>query len=520
MTGRQEAGASSAGGPSSRRGATSGPTVRSLLDVDELRLVLRAGRAAIDAEVGWVAVSELADPTPYLEGGELLLTTGLRIGDDEWGAFVVRLAAAEVSGLGIGVGLTHDRVPQALVEAAESAGLPLLEVPEPTPFIAVSRVVSRFLAAAEYEAVTRTVENQRDLTTVALGPEGATAVVSRLALALTADVVLLDASGRLMHAAPSTASDLADALAGEVDAMRGRGPRTSARIELDARSVVVQPLAPAGRVRGFLAVARAEPLSTADLSLANVGVALVSLALERSVGADDARRELRSAVLALLVDGVPPDRLPLEPLGWAPLSEGPVRVLVAGGTDDDLVTVLEQVEDTASSTWWRGAAVVAGRVVVLQPADAPVVPPTTDTTKHLSWGVSDPVAVGQVADGVRQASRARAAAAAGGVRAFDDLARDGLVGLVDPDAGRGFADSLLGPLEARERGDLVASVRAWLAHNGQWDAAAASLGVHRHTVRYRMRRVEELLGRPLDDPGLRAELWVALAIRDRDTGIA
>jgi purine catabolism regulator len=42
------------------------------------------------------------------------------------------------------------------------------------------------------------------------------------------------------------------------------------------------------------------------------------------------------------------------------------------------------------------------------------------------------------------------------------------------------------------------------------------LGVHRHTLRYRMKRVEDLLGRPLDDPDLRAELWVALAVRDRD----
>ena len=91
-----------------------------------------------------------------------------------------------------------------------------------------------------------------------------------------------------------------------------------------------------------------------------------------------------------------------------------------------------------------------------------------------------------------------------------------MVGLIDPEAGRGFADRLLAPLESRDRGDLVASVRAWLAHLGQWDAAATTLGVHRHTLRYRMRRVEELLGRTLDDAGLRADLWVALAIRDRD----
>ncbi len=140
------------------------------------------------------------------------------------------------------------------------------------------------------------------------------------------------------------------------------------------------------------------------------------------------------------------------------------------------------------------------------------------TTAHpgMSWGISDAAEVTELGDALRQAQRALAAAGAGGVRRFGDLARDGLVGLVDAEAARGFADGLLGPLEARDRGDLVASVRAWLAHNGQWDAAATSLGVHRHTLRYRMRRVEELLERSLDDPDLRSELWVALAVRDRD----
>ena len=494
-----------------------GPTVRAILDMPSLRLVLRAGRQAIDAPLRWVAVSELADPTPYLEGGELLLTTGLRLGDEDWAEFVQRLADVGVSGLGLGVGLTHERMPPVLVEAADAAGLPLIEVPEPTPFIAVSRAVSDFLAAAEYEAVTRTVEAQRDLTTVAQGHEGASAVATRLAAALGAAVVLLDASGRLAHAAPARAAELVTSIAGELEAIRERGPRTSARVELDGRSVVIQPLTPGGRVRGFLAVASAEQLSTADLALVNVGLALVTLAMERHGATDDARREVRSAVLALLVDGVDPNRLPLEAVGWRELTTGPMRVLVGAGSEDARSAVVHEVEDADTAQPWRAAALLDERVVVLQPDVSPVNAIGWGASgTSLAWGVSEPVAVQQVADGVRQASRAQAAARPGSVQMFGDLASDGLVGLVDAEAGRGFADALLGPLAARERGDLVASVRAWLTHNGQWDAAATSLGVHRHTLRYRMRRVEELLGRSLDDPDLRAELWMALAIRDRD----
>ena len=69
------------------------------------------------------------------------------------------------------------------------------------------------------------------------------------------------------------------------------------------------------------------------------------------------------------------------------------------------------------------------------------------------------------------------------------------------------------PLVAADRAgstDLVNSVRVWLSHHGQWEPAATQLGVHRHTLRKRIGRAGELLGRDLDSPGVRAELWLAL----------
>ena len=51
-------------------------------------------------------------------------------------------------------GVNYDEVPEALVEAAEEAGLPLLEVPRRTPFIAISKAVSAAIAADQYRAVT------------------------------------------------------------------------------------------------------------------------------------------------------------------------------------------------------------------------------------------------------------------------------------------------------------------------------------------------------------------------------
>ncbi|SCE62090.1 purine catabolism regulatory protein, partial [Streptomyces sp. Termitarium-T10T-6] len=130
-------------------------------------------------------------------------------------------------------------------------------------------------------------------------------------------------------------------------------------------------------------------------------------------------------------------------------------------------------------------------------------------------GLSAPAGPIAVSAAYKQAEQALSVARRRG-RALvehEELAAGSVLPLLADDAVRAFADGMLRALhehDAKGRGDLVASLRAWLSRHGQWDAAAADLGVHRHTLRYRMRRVEEILGRSLDDPDVRMELWLAL----------
>ena len=101
---------------------------------------------------------------------------------------------------------------------------------------------------------------------------------------------------------------------------------------------------------------------------------------------------------------------------------------------------------------------------------------------------------------------------------FDDLGTYRLLlSLADPDALRAFADSMLAPLDSYDRehgGELLSSLQAFIQHNSRWESAAAELYVHRHTLRYRMRKVEELTGRDLSSSFDRMEFWLALRARD------
>ncbi|KAA6197547.1 PucR family transcriptional regulator, partial [Streptomyces parvus] len=185
------------------------PTLASLVQHSALKLTVRAGADRLGTPVRWAHASELADPVPYMDGGELLLVTATNLdaeNADSMRRYVRRLAGAGVAGVGFAVGVNYDDIPQALVDAAEDAGLPLLEVPRRTPFIAISKAVSAAIAADQYRAVTAGFEAQRELTKAALAGDGPADLLARLAAHIDGWAALYDTSGAVLAAAPDWAA--------------------------------------------------------------------------------------------------------------------------------------------------------------------------------------------------------------------------------------------------------------------------------------------------------------------------
>ena len=316
------------------------PTLAAVVRNSSLHLTVLAGADHLERPVRWVHTSELDDPTPFLEGGELLLTTGIKLGRSAKNlqAYVHRLADAGVVGLGLGVGLSHAEVPQPLVDAAAQRGLPLLRVPEPTPFIAISKVVSAALAAEQYEAVTTSFEAQEELTRAALGQNGTAAVVRKLAARLGGWAALYDSSGALSVVAPDWAARRAARLASEVDRLRRRPAPASAALQgrspgfdtADEDFVVVQSLGADRRARGFLAVGTEDRITPTERYVLNAAVALLTLTLERSRELRYAEERMGAALLRLVLAGQVPTARQVATGLFGGLPEGTVRVLVAG----------------------------------------------------------------------------------------------------------------------------------------------------------------------------------------------
>ncbi|TMK55532.1 MAG: hypothetical protein E6G51_12755 [Actinobacteria bacterium] len=169
-------------------------TVQSLLD--ELDLELAAGADAAAAPVRWVHISELEDPTPWLSGGELMLTTGIPLSSAaKQRAFIRILADRNLAGLGFGTGFNHKSLPKALVDEAEKRDFPLFEVPYSVPFIAITEKAFARLVNEQYEVLQRGIAVQRRLERLVLEERGLEEIAATVASAVGGTVAVLDGRG-------------------------------------------------------------------------------------------------------------------------------------------------------------------------------------------------------------------------------------------------------------------------------------------------------------------------------------
>src|SRR3954447_15695706 len=158
-------------------------TVRDIVSIPGMPLKLLAGEDGAERPVRWVHSSELEDPTPWLKGGELILTTGMGVGETaaRQRAYVRRLVDAGVAGLGFGRGFGHDKTPRALVTEAGKHGFPVFEVPYPVPFIAITEAVFTRAIAEQYDTLQRAVEADNFPPPPLLGGGGVDGVARSLA---------------------------------------------------------------------------------------------------------------------------------------------------------------------------------------------------------------------------------------------------------------------------------------------------------------------------------------------------
>jgi PucR family transcriptional regulator, purine catabolism regulatory protein len=525
--------------------------------IRDLDVRLVAGEAGLENAVRWVHISELEDPTPWLSGGELLLTTGMRLEDPErQRAFVKLLAGHGLAGLGLGTGFAHQEVPAALRETAAELGFPLLEVPYDVPFIAVTEKAASHLVNEHYAVLQRALSAHERLERIVLSERGLDGVAEALASLIGGPAVIFDARGaelvRRSHRQPltdETVDELREELRGRIrdGARRGYGPGG----DLDGRALalpVVRTPPNGGAASNdvphawLVAAKDAGPLSEFDRLTLHQAVTIVALELLRRRVADDTERRLAGDLLTALVSGeLGGSDLArrLEPFGLGEY----VGVLVMQPPRASKAEVEEALAAAVRDEARGGLAAGTGSFSC---ALLPEVHGAEEDAFRLAekirarvareLGLELPAGAGRAAPAAelrRAFHEARCALEARALAGGDDSTNGSgppmlatyrdlgsfqlLLSLQDDDALRLFCDSILSPIEEGEGaygGELMRSLESFIECNGQWEKAARQLYCHRHTLRYRIRRVEELTGRSLDSARDRIDFWLALRGRE------
>ncbi|MGW1910763.1 PucR family transcriptional regulator ligand-binding domain-containing protein [Streptomyces sp. NPDC002076] len=470
-----------------------------LLAREDLALRQIAGPSDPSIVIHWAHTSEMADPYPYLLGGELLLTAGVHIPEAAGSGtyfddYVSRIVAAGGAALGFGLAPVHDTVPRTLVAACDAYGLPLLEVPPQTTFSGVARAVWQLMAQARLAELRRVTEAQQSLAAAASRPDPVPSVLRRLAQRLAGHALLYGPDGTEIAAAGrKPAEGVRGALAELSDVVRPTGrtaPRaTSASDTVGDTHLAVYAL---GAGEGFVlgvATARRDP---GDHTIASVAAVLLSLLTgEHHSGAGAGR----SSALVRLLLGSPPEEV-------APLL-GAGKWLVVHARPE------AQVPDAVAASA-LGAALGSPLVDLGRDVVRVLVPGGRVPEPQRGWtiGVSAAVDPREWAAADAQAGRALARARATRAPLVRHGARPGLEDLVPRADAEAHARALLAPLAGRP--ELAETLRNWLALHGSWDRTAVALEVHRNTVRQRIARCAALLDTDLDDPDVRMELWFAL----------
>jgi purine catabolism regulator len=463
-------------------------------------LVPADGFNATPEQVTAVHISELLDPTGYLTGGELLLTTGLTLPSNRIGCerYVGRLKGVGVSALAIGLGPVYAEPPEALAAACRKLGLTLLTVPAPTPFLTITKAYWAAVSSAAEQQLKDVLAFQRALVEAAASSDTVAGVLRVLVRWLGGWAATFTPQGDVDQIHPIGRLDDAARIRAELS--RLTGVHSAASFSAGAGSVVVYPLAVGERIAGYLAVGSPRPLDPDLRRPVLTATALLSIDAVRRRGAVSAAETGRRCVAQLVDLGHPEAARRLAAVIGVPAPADTVRVLVVRSRDsDDSVSAVRDWCDSVLS-------VTSDRQVAwfLVPADHPPLERldailASDAT--VAAVMSDLVPV-TAAAGLRALLTSSVGSLTAGTRLLQHRSP--------------FDTHLAGELSAAVdtlTAPQLAALVGYLRHRGQWEVAARALGIHRNTLRHRVARCRDQLPGDLEDPDVAAELWLVLRRR-------
>ena len=501
---------------------------------------LLAGKDGLGRLVQRLNVMEVPDILPWVKPHELLLTTGypLRNDPEQLTALLAELDARGLSAVAVKLGRYLDELPPTMLTAADELGIPVIQLPGHISFDDVISQVLTDILNRQSALLARTEQVHHVLLQIVLDGGGLQEVTDELVRLLGGPVCVTDPGGRVLAASGQVPANLAALLHGRA------GLRRYGDVEIAVVRIVAGSL-DHGRI---VAMPGDRELTGQDVQILERAATVAALVITKQLAVAAVEARYQGDFLRDILSGrggaAEAVRGHAASLGWD--IDRPLAVLVAelddlGGNGSGRAGETRRAQERLAAAWIAAlrardprtavvgysqevVALVAGASDPVEAARQLASTVTADMTasKHsFSVGVSRVVA-GTVAlpDGYEQARQAlrvgRQMHGRGTVVGFDELGVYRLLSLV-PDGAelRSFVRETLGQLadsDDAEVRDLRRTLQVLLDTNLNVAETARMLHYHYNTLRYRIGKLERMLGPFTADPHLRLNLALALQV--------
>lgn len=472
-----------------------------------LRTRLLTGENGVQRTLRWAHVCELADPSEWLGEGDLLMTTGIGIPREieEQRAYVTRLFDAKVEGMMIGENMQAPDDLSGLSDQASQLGFPILMTHYSVPFSAVTRAIVDARQKAEDQrrrAVVRLYESAR----IGLRHLGLNGLLLRLSADVIAELYLFDTR---------SFGPWQEGLA----TMPGRWREViSSRARLTYDLTRCHDGDNEGLIMALPAFPECAILATGgqllDYGILHHIASVLAIELERVQSEHERMLRLGSE----LVDDLLNVRL-TERAAWERLEQ-------LGCPPGSTHLVLARLDHAAPNNWHQALARQNIKVLARQAGEELVILMVDQAACEslqaglgCSLGVSAVLGAGlRAPEALREARLALAHSTPS--RKIVDYANalDEAFWLPsDLEQANRMYRRVIGSLadyDAQNGSHLIHTLRVFLEQNRSWQKSAHTLNVHKQTLVYRIRRIEEITGRSLDDTEGVVALWIALRSMD------
>jgi purine catabolism regulator len=531
-----------------------GVRVADLLTLPEFEAVkVVAGHSGLDRLVGRANIMEVPDIIEWVKPHELLLTTGYPLREVPQGltALVTELDEAGVSALGIKLRRYIDELPSTMLEEADRCGLPILLLPDGTAFDDLLNAVLGDVLNRQSTILGRSEAAHRAMLGVLLDGGGLDDLVREVSRLVGEQTMVTTPDGRVLARAWSDGPARRRAELMFEPTGRFRTERFAPGVHpVDAATLVVVPVRAGAVDHGRLVALReARAFDEGDLHLLGRAATMAALAITKSLAVQAVEAKYRGDfVRDVLLDraGTAAEvSRHFETLGWN-VARPLVVVVAALDTLSPAAGDPSEVrsrQDAFSHAWAsvvgrydRSAPVVgfAQEVVALVPVEGDASP--REVVRDLVRGVSGDGGGGRrsfstgvsrlvphpagIATGYEQARRSvqvgRQLQGTSALAHFDDLGAFRLLSLIE-DSGelKNFAAEVLGELADEsdpDAADMRATLRVLLDTNFNVAETSRRLHFHYNTLRYRITKLERIVGRFTEDPDLQLDLSLALRV--------